>query len=111
MPEATDNENLPSLVRELAQLVLTYLKQETIEPAKGLARFVGLGLAGSFALGLGLVLLTLGGLRALQNQTGSTFTGHLSWAPYAIVAGVVVVIIMLSVTAIGRGRSKKTSRR
>lgn len=111
MPDATDNENLPSLVRELAQLVVTYLKQETLEPAKDLARFVALGLAGSFALGMGLVLVALGGLRVLQKQTGSTFTGHLSWAPYGIVAGVAVILIGLSVTAIGRGRANKRSGR
>lgn len=76
--------NLPALTGELWQLVVAYAKQETIEPIKGLGRFLGLGVAGSAVLGLGLVLLILAGLRALQTETGTTFTGNWSWAPYLI---------------------------
>ena len=85
MPENDSEKSLPTLASELWDLVRAYAKQETVEPLKGLARFVGFGLAGSFALGIGLVLLALGALRALQTETGTAFDGNWSWVPYLIV--------------------------
>jgi hypothetical protein len=85
VPEKDSEKSLPTLASELWDLVRAYAKQETVEPLKGLGRFVGFGLAGSFALGIGLVLLALGALRALQTETGTTFHGNWSWAPYLIV--------------------------
>jgi Putative Actinobacterial Holin-X, holin superfamily III len=90
MAEGTDaaaspTAPLPQLVIELRELVVAYAKQETVAPLRQLGRYVGFGLAGALVLGLGVVLLFVGGLRALQTETGSTFTGDLSWAPYLIV--------------------------
>ncbi|MGH9281021.1 MAG: hypothetical protein ACRD12_23405 [Acidimicrobiales bacterium] len=65
-------------------MVVAYVKQETIEPIKGLGRYVGLGLAGSGLLGLGLITVFLGLLRLLQTETGSAFDGNWSWVPYVI---------------------------
>ena len=58
------------------QLVVDYAKQETLGPLKSLGRFLVFGVAGSLALTAGAVLLLLAGLRALQTETGSTFTGQ-----------------------------------
>ena len=82
---AVSGAPLPQLVLELRDLVITYLKQETLVPLRQLGRYVGFGIAGSLLLGLGAVLLGVGGLRALQTETGETFTGDWSWAPYLIV--------------------------
>lgn len=94
-PRPPGDKSLPALVGELWQLVVTYAKQETIVPIKGLGRFVAFGVAGSLLLALGLLLWVLAALRALQTETGSTFTGNLSWLPYVITlvgcAGVAVV--------------------
>ncbi len=76
---------LPQLVLELRDLVVTYVKQETIVPLRQLGRYIGFGIAGALLLGLGVVLLGVGALRALQTETGETFTGDWSWAPYLIV--------------------------
>lgn len=76
---------MPTLAAELWDLVRAYVKQETVVPLKGLARWVGLGLAGSFCLGIGTVLLVLAGLRALQTTSGDAFDGNWSFAPYLIV--------------------------
>jgi len=79
-------------VRELKDLVVAYAKQETIEPLKGLGRYVGFGIGGAVLLGTGLFFLAMGGLRALQTETGDTFDGNWSFAPYAIVlAGLTLV--------------------
>lgn len=40
-----DPKELPQLVTELLDMSKEYLRQETVEPAKALGRFAGLGLA------------------------------------------------------------------
>jgi hypothetical protein len=82
---------LPQLVLELRDLVVTYVKQETVVPLKQLGRYVGFGVAGAFLLGLGSLLLGVGGLRALQTETGDTFAGDWSWAPYGIMFVTLIV--------------------
>lgn len=86
---------------EVKSLVVAYAKQETIEPIKGLGRFLAFGMAGSFLLSVGLVLLLLAGLRALQTETGSTFQGNWSWAPYLIVLVGAAVLAGLTFSRIG----------
>lgn len=104
MAEASD-KSVPALAAELWDLVRAYAKQETIDPIKGLARRLAFGLAGSTLLSVGLVLLALGGLRALQTETGSTFEGSWSWAPYLIaLVGTVAVIGLVS---LGMRKRKK----
>lgn len=76
---------LPQLVVELRDMVVEYAKQETVVPLRQLGRYLGFGIVGSFLLGLGVVLLGVGGLRALQTETSDTFAGDWSWAPYGIV--------------------------
>jgi hypothetical protein len=82
---------LPQVLRELWELVVAYFKQETAVPLQQLARALALGLAGAALLGFGVVFLTLGGLRALQEETGSTFTGNWSWVPYLIMTVALVL--------------------
>jgi hypothetical protein len=83
---------LPQLVTELRDLVVTYVKQQTIVPLKQLGRYIGFGIGGSLLLGFGVVFLALAGLRALQTETGGTFADDWSWVPY---------VIMIVVLAIG----------
>jgi hypothetical protein len=106
----SDSRSIPALVGELWELVLAYLKQETVEPAKGLRRFVLFGVPGSLVLAIGLVIMLLGGLRALQDETGATFTGDLSWAPYGITAGGALVVVALAGWAAVRGRGRRRRR-
>jgi hypothetical protein len=98
-------DNPQETVRELQALVIAYAKQETLEPIKGLGRYVGLGLAAAVLMGTGVMFLELGALRILQDETGTTFTGNWSWAPYAIV--VVASAIVAALVWYARGRRKK----
>lgn len=107
----SSSKGLPTLVQELWDLVVAYAKQETVEPLKGLARFVAFGVGGSLLVGLGVVLLLLGGLRALQEEATSTFDGNWSWAPYVLTLVAAVVVIGLAVWAVGRGPRKREERR
>jgi hypothetical protein len=93
---------VPQLVTELRDLVVTYVKQQTLAPLRQLGRYVGFGIGGSLLLGFGVVFLALAGLRVLQTETGSTFTGDWSWVPYilivfALVVGAAVVWLLRSV--------------
>jgi len=91
--------------QETISLIVDYIKQETLDPVKGLGRYVVFGVAGAVALSIGLVILTVGLLRLLQGETGTTFTGNLSWVPYVICTVVVVLVAYLAVRAISRGQT------
>ena len=95
------DKSLPTLAAELWQLVVTYLKQETVVPIKRLGRFLALGVAGSALLSVGLLLLALALLRALQTETDTTFDGNLSWAPYGITLVACGMVAALAARAIG----------
>ena len=77
---------------EIFDLVKAYARQETLDPLKGAGRWLGLGLAGSVLLVLGSLELILALLRALQTESGSSFTGKLSWLPYLITVVVTTVV-------------------
>lgn len=99
-------KGLGSQVGELRELVVAYFKQETVEPIKALGRFVAYGAVGSLLLSVGLVLATLAGLRALQDETGTTFTGNWSWAPYLIALVASAVVAVVAVRSIGAPRRR-----
>jgi hypothetical protein len=96
---------LPQLVLELRELIVEYFKQETIVPLRQLGRYVAFGLLGAFLLGLGVVFLGIAGLRALQTETDTTFTGNWSWAPYGIM--VVALLAGAFVTWKARGAVRR----
>jgi hypothetical protein len=79
------------------QLTVDYLKQETIAPLRGLGRFLYMGIAGSFFLAFGILLILLGVLRLLQTETGTALAGDWSWVPYAVV--VVLGLAVIGVAA------------
>jgi hypothetical protein len=79
-------DNPQQTIRELKELVIAYAKQETLDPIKGLGRYLAFGVAGAALIGIGVMFLAIGALRALQgDSSGPHFTGNWSWAPYAIV--------------------------
>ncbi len=98
-------DNPQDTIRELRELVVAYTKQETVEPLKGLGRFVGFGLAGALLMGTGVAFLAVAGLRALQDETRPHLTGNWSWVPYAIV--VVLTLGLAGGAWAARGRRKR----
>lgn len=94
-------------IQELKDLVVAYFKQETLEPLKGLGRYLGFGVLGATLLGVGVLFLAMGGLRALQSETGDTFTNNWSWAPY----GIVVVALLLGAGVTWKARGRRNARR
>ncbi|MBV8387082.1 MAG: phage holin family protein [Acidimicrobiia bacterium] len=108
MADRGGDKSLPTQIGELWRLVLSYLRQETVEPVKNLGRFVAFGVAGSLLLGLGVGLLVLATLRFFQTETGSTFTGHLSWVPYIIM--VVVSLVLAGAAMAGWNATRPSSK-
>ena len=101
MPE-TQSKSVPEIASELFELTKSYARQETVDPLKGVGRYLAFGMAGALALGIGVILLMLAGLRALQTETGSTFTGNWSWLPYLIVLTGGAALIALALSRITR---------
>jgi LPXTG-motif cell wall-anchored protein len=90
-------DNPQQTIRELKELLIAYAKQETVDPLKGLFRYVAWGLAGALLIGTGAMFVAIGALRALQgDRDGPHFTGNWSWAPYAIVVVGLLLIAGLS---------------
>jgi hypothetical protein len=91
---------------ETVQLIIDYVKQETLDPLKGLGRFIAFGVAGSVALAIGLVILSVAFLRLLQTETGTAFAGNLSWVPYLICTVAVLLVAAVAIRAVSRGPSR-----
>ncbi|MCP5027155.1 MAG: phage holin family protein [Actinomycetia bacterium] len=88
---------LPQLGQEMFQMVVGYAKQETVEPIRGLGRYVGFGLAGAFLIGFGMIFMAVGVLRLLQHEI-SWFdnSGWQSTFPYFIVVLALGLVIGLA---------------
>jgi hypothetical protein len=96
--------------REFVDMVVAYAKQETLGQLRGVGRYLAFGVGGSILLGVGLLLLLLALLRALQTETGSTFKGNLSWAPYLITTAAALSALGLSAWRITKTPSTRKDR-
>lgn len=109
---ATDaDKGLPNLMSELWDLVLAYAKQETVDPLKSLVRFLGWGVGGAACLAVGLVLLSLAGLRALQLELAPHLSGNWAWVPYLAVVLFAAIFIVILGRAIGTEKRRVEAER
>ena len=95
-----DDTSIP----ELIEFVRSYVKQETVEPLRGVGRWIAFGAAGALCLGLGLVIVLIGVLRLVEEEWPRTASGSWSWVAYLIT--LLVAIALLVVTLL---RIKKTT--
>lgn len=95
-----DPKSIPQVATEIWEMAVAYARQETIDPLKGLGRFLRYGISGAIAMALGVSMLLLAGLRALQTETSTTFTGNLSWIPYLITVAAGLVLMGLALLRI-----------
>ncbi len=82
-------------IADQLELIKAYARQQTLDPLKGSGRWVGMGLLGSVLLVVGGVSMTLALLRVLQEETGTNFTGNLSWVPYLLTMTVLITVMVL----------------
>ena len=99
MPES-DERSVVGRGQDVWELLVAYAKQETVEPLRGLQRWVAAGAGGSLLIATGVSLILLACLRALQTETGTTFTGNWSWAPYLITLVGAALVIGVSYWAV-----------
>ena len=85
------------------QLTVDYLKQETVQPLRGLGRYLYMGILAAFCVAFGLLLILIGILRLLQTETGTALTGNWSWVPYAVVLFLGIVILAFAASRITAG--------
>jgi hypothetical protein len=97
----------PPSLGEVVDLVKRYAEQETVEPLKGAARWLGFGVVGAFLIGVGLTLVLLGLLRLVQTEWDRAATGSLSWLSYVIVLVVCVALIVLTISRINKNSLNK----
>lgn len=97
-----------SQASEFIELLIGYVKQETVGPIKRLGRYVLFGVAGSILVSIGVVLLVVGLLRLLQSETGTAFTGNLSWLPYVFALLFGLIIVAASVLGVVKKRDTRS---
>ncbi len=89
--------------KELQTMLVGYAKQETVEPLKTLARYLGAGFGGAVLTFLGVMFVGLGVLRLLQEETGEALDGlgFLSLVPYLgslVVMAILVLFLYLAMS-------------
>jgi hypothetical protein len=117
---STSKDGAPELLR----LVVTYAKQEVLDPVVAQARVLGRGVAGAVLLATGTVLIALGFVRALQSEwgsshaslsgpsaslaygSGSPLSGDWSWVPYFGGAAFCLAVAVLCAVRLFKGERR-----
>ncbi len=84
---------------DLKELVVGYVKQETLDPIKSSGRHLGFGVGGALVSSIGVAFLAVGTLRLLQTETTWLDGPWSRLAAYAIVIGALAVGAGVSFTA------------
>lgn len=87
-------------IEDLIETLKAYARQELVGPLRGAGHWVAFGVAGAFALGLGLLYLVLGLLRLIQAEWARSSSGSLSWLAYIIVFLVTVLLLALTLSRV-----------
>lgn len=105
---AEDASSPQQQLGELFELTKSYARQETVDPIKGLGKFIGYGVGAAVMGAMAVGLLVLGLLRLLQTETGAHLTGSLTWVPYLVTLVVAAIVAAIAARAIsakkGNGR-------
>lgn len=97
MRPESEHKGPAAQVIEFKDLVVSYAKQETVDPLKALGRHMGFGIGGGILIGVGWAFALLALLRGLQqieffNDPTQGDGGTWSWLPYVIVAIVGAIV-------------------
>ncbi len=89
-------------IPELIDVVKAYAIQETIDPLRGVGRWIGFGVGGALCLGFGLVMVLIGILRLLQEEWHRSSSGSLSWLSYLIALLIAVALLVVTLLRINK---------
>ena len=87
-------------IEDVIDTLKAYAKQELVGPLRGAGQWIAFGVAGAFALGLGLLYLVLGLLRLIQAEWARSSSGSLSWLSYIVVFLVTVLLLALTLSRV-----------
>ena len=85
---------------DVVDTVIGYVKQETLEPLRGIGRWIAVGTVASSMVSIGMVMILIGSLRFIDDICGHAFDGMWSFAPYLIVFVVSVGCIAVTLTRV-----------
>ncbi len=92
--------------QDTQQMLVDYAKQETVEPLKDLGRYVGVGMAGSLVMFLGVFFLSLASLRLLQSFEVFSGGSWASLAPYGMALAVLLLAILIIYQIMSRAQEE-----
>src|SRR2546422_801248 len=102
----TNGKSLGTLITELRQMSVTYIREQATAPLKGAFRFLRLGLLGGAIAVAGGILVSLGLLRVAQSVTVLDIDhGGWSWLVYLAVGIVCLLAGALFVVTGARSRT------
>jgi hypothetical protein len=96
-------QTLAEEAEEIKEVALRYVREETIDPVKALGRYTAFGCLGSFLVGVGGLLISVGILRLLQHH----FHGTASWIPYLLVTIGGIAVLTITGLKIQGGPSRR----
>ena len=102
--DSADNPKVK--LAELYDLVVNYARQQTIDPIRGIGRWLIFGLIAAVLMSIGLVLGMLGVLRLIQITAIGESNGW-SWMGYFITIIACIAVCWLAVSRIRRGTLAK----
>lgn len=103
------NTNPIEGAQEIQQMLVTYAKQETVEPLKTLGRYLAFGIAGSLMISLGVFFVGLATLRLMQRFEVFGGSAWASTLPYLGSIGVLLAAIALIYLSLTRAKKKVLS--
>jgi hypothetical protein len=105
------NPNPMEGAQEIQSMLVSYAKQETIEPLKTLGKFLAWGIGGAVLVSLGALFVSLGILRLLQTETSDWFAGgnFASTLPYVITIASLILMIVVIFILFTRAKKKVLS--
>ncbi|MBT8197203.1 MAG: phage holin family protein [Acidimicrobiia bacterium] len=91
---------LPQMVQEFVGMSKEYLRQETVEPARRLGRYAGLGFAGAAAFALGALFLGIAAVRFIIELMPGTVSSevvesHTLWSGLGYIAAALVLFAVI----------------
>ncbi len=95
--------------QEMQQLLTTYAKQETLQPLKQLGKYLGLGIAGSLLIFIGVFFVGLATLRLLQSLDVFAGAAWMSTLPYLASIAVLGLAMVLIYGSLTRAKKKVLS--
>ncbi|MEY3423929.1 MAG: hypothetical protein RIS81_379 [Actinomycetota bacterium] len=92
---------------ETFEMLINYVKRETLKPIKGAGRWIVFGLLAALSLSIGIVLGAIGVLRLAQAVLFADSTSW-SWTNYLVALVVCVAVLFLTVSRIRKGTLQRS---